>query len=403
MREILELQRTAGNAAVSALLLQRLPQEEDPHQSPAETDVGTTAPERPEPGRTLALPVRQDMERRFGRDLSNVRVHTDEGSERQVTAQGADAMTRGSDVSFAPGGYRPETAEGRWLIAHELAHVMQQHGGTEGGLAGPAVLEAQADRAATAVARGWPVPALSAAPALTQHRVAMRDVGRGEQSGSAQIDELVDRLNTISNGVTYAVTDGNLTYTLIEGGAPSEFDRQMMGFIDDATTVPMRFTNRHGRIRDDAGHFTQHVFIDTWQDAYVDIDDLLAASDISLQTSLVHLLRERQVTRNYERRIGSTSLDDTSPEFRRAHESGLDAELPVVRDYFGDPSIRFIDKQNRVYRNARGDTLREHTTVRHGAGEGIEALDIRVTLHDTHRVITAEEYRALLQAERAAP
>lgn len=238
---------------------------------------------------------------------------------------------------------------------------------------------------------------------LTQHRVAVRDVGRGEQSGFARAGELVDRLNGVSTGVTYALTDGNLTYTPIEGGTPSAFDQQMMGFIDDGTTVPMRLTDRHGRLRDEAGHFTAHVEVDTWNDAYVDIDDLLAASDVSLQTALVHLLRERQVTRNYERRIGSSSLDDDSPEFDRAHERGLDAELPVVRDYFGDPSIRFIDKQKRVYRNARGDTLREHTTVRHGTGEGIEALDIRVTLHDTHRVITAEEYRALLEAERLAP
>ncbi|ALG09537.1 hypothetical protein [Kibdelosporangium phytohabitans] len=238
---------------------------------------------------------------------------------------------------------------------------------------------------------------------FVQRRVSVRDVGRGEQSGFARLGELVERLNGVSTGLTFAVADGTLTYTPIEGGTLSAFDQQMVGFIDDGTVVPMRFTNRHGRLRDEDGRFTGHVEIDEWENAYVDIDDLLAASDVSLQTSLVHLLRERQVTRGYDRRIGSPGLDGASAEFDRAHDAGLDAELPIVRDFFGDPTIRFASKQERVYRNDRGDTLREVQQARHGANEGVEALDIRVTLHEPpHRVLTAEEYRDLLRAERAA-
>ena len=50
-----------------------------------------------------------------------------------------------------------------------------------------------------------------------------------------------------------------------------------------------------------------------------------------------------------------------------------------MQDYFGDPTIHFINKEERVYRNTRGDTLREIEQHRHGDQEGVEAVNIRVT------------------------
>jgi hypothetical protein len=68
------------------------------------------------------------MEARFGHDFSRVRVHNDEKSAVTTRAYGALAYTTGSDIVFSPGQYRPETATGRRLLAHELAHVVQQAG-----------------------------------------------------------------------------------------------------------------------------------------------------------------------------------------------------------------------------------------------------------------------------------
>jgi hypothetical protein len=355
-------------------------------------------------------PARQQMERAFGLDPGTVRFDAGPGAGHAVTGLGAEASTRGSVVAFAHGRYRPDTVDGRELIAHELAHVVQQRGGTTGRLASPAALEAQADRAATAVRRGWSLPALSAASPQAQHKVAMRDVGRGEQSGFARVPELIDRLNGLSSGLTFAVdADGFLTTTEIEGGTLNEFDRQMQLFCGDTTpTIPLRFTNRHGLLGDRVSGFHESVFVDAWQSAYVDIDDLLASSDLGLETALVHFIRERQRTKNYQQRIGTATLDASEgsthrPEFLTAHSAGLDAEQAVLRDFFGDPSIHFIDRDQRIYRNDRRDTIRTKVTQGRGAaGQGVQAISIEVVLHDTRRVISADEYKQILEDERAA-
>ncbi len=356
---------------------------------------------------TLAPDERREMGRRLGRDLSDVQVHTDDAAHRAAAAHGADAVTAGNQVSVGSGAQTAGPADRRRLIAHELAHVVQQRGGSQASSvahAGPETLEAQADKAATALVRGSAMPPLSAAPAGTQRRVSMRDVGRGEQSGFARVEELVERLNVMSKGLQYDVTGGFLTYKRVEGGTLSEFDRQMVAYIDEAADIPMRFTNRHGLLGDKAVGFHWAVEVDSWLAGYVDIDDLLASSDIGLQTSLVHLLRERQLTRNYARRIGTPSLDASQPapaaEFRVAHARGIDAELAVLRDYFGDPSIRIVDANSRRFRNDRRDSIREKETARHGAEEGVLAITWEVALFPSGTVISAEEYRERLEIER---
>jgi outer membrane protein OmpA-like peptidoglycan-associated protein len=66
------------------------------------------------------------MEARFGHDFSRVRVHTDPTAARSARAVHALAYTVGSDIAFDAGRYAPDTGAGRRLLAHELAHVVQQ-------------------------------------------------------------------------------------------------------------------------------------------------------------------------------------------------------------------------------------------------------------------------------------
>ena len=77
-------------------------------------------------GQPLAPEVRAFVEPRFGYDFGRVRVHTDARAARTTRAVGARAYAVGRDVVFAPGEYRPDTAAGRRLLAHELTHVVQQ-------------------------------------------------------------------------------------------------------------------------------------------------------------------------------------------------------------------------------------------------------------------------------------
>ncbi len=64
-----------------------------------------------------------------GYDFSGVRIHTDGKAAESVRAVNALAYTVGRDIVFDAGQYRPQTHEGSRLIAHELAHVVQQHSG----------------------------------------------------------------------------------------------------------------------------------------------------------------------------------------------------------------------------------------------------------------------------------
>lgn len=69
------------------------------------------------------------MSSRFGSDFSAVRVHTDAESTALNQQLNARAFTTGTDIFFNEGQYRPHSAEGKKLLAHELTHVMQQESG----------------------------------------------------------------------------------------------------------------------------------------------------------------------------------------------------------------------------------------------------------------------------------
>ncbi len=77
-------------------------------------------------GRSLEQDTRRLMEDRFGADFSGVRVYTDHSAHDAADRIQARAFTVGEDVVFGEGEYAPETTEGKRLLAHELAHVVQQ-------------------------------------------------------------------------------------------------------------------------------------------------------------------------------------------------------------------------------------------------------------------------------------
>jgi len=119
--------------------MQRQPSEAEELQakpSPAQTPIGgetTIAPALGDRiqslragGRPLDPITRAFMEPRFGHDFSQVRVHTDAAAAEKARVLHARAFTLERDVVFGAGQYAPTTDAGRALIAHELAHVVQQ-------------------------------------------------------------------------------------------------------------------------------------------------------------------------------------------------------------------------------------------------------------------------------------
>ena len=77
-------------------------------------------------GKPLDSATRSDLEPRLGADLADVRVHDGERSDALVRMLGARAFAYGRDVWFGKGELRPGSADGRRLIVHEVAHVLQR-------------------------------------------------------------------------------------------------------------------------------------------------------------------------------------------------------------------------------------------------------------------------------------
>jgi Domain of unknown function (DUF4157) len=77
-------------------------------------------------GQPLSANERSFFEPRFGRDFSQVRVHTDVPAAESAGAVNARAFTMGQDIMFGAGQYASRTDSGQKLLAHELTHVVQQ-------------------------------------------------------------------------------------------------------------------------------------------------------------------------------------------------------------------------------------------------------------------------------------
>ncbi len=79
-----------------------------------------------EGGLPLSKSVRAFFEPRFGRDFSDVRIHAGQAAAETVGAINALAYTAGNHIVFGAGQYAPHTDAGKRLLAHELAHTIQQ-------------------------------------------------------------------------------------------------------------------------------------------------------------------------------------------------------------------------------------------------------------------------------------
>lgn len=98
-------------------------------------------------GSAIEAPVRQSMESAFGADFSGVRVHTDAAAASLAASVQALAFTSGRDIFFGRGKYQPGSSSGAHLLAHELAHVLQQGAGASPLVApaAPAALQRKPD------------------------------------------------------------------------------------------------------------------------------------------------------------------------------------------------------------------------------------------------------------------
>jgi peptidoglycan/xylan/chitin deacetylase (PgdA/CDA1 family) len=128
------------------------------------------SPGHPVDAGTLAF-----MEDRLGHDFSHVRVHTDARAAESAHAVSALAYTVGRHIVFGAGRYAPGTGEGRRILGHELAHVVQQGGLDAPGARAPLRVagseepaEREAEAAAAHASSGAPMQRLRAVTPVVQ-------------------------------------------------------------------------------------------------------------------------------------------------------------------------------------------------------------------------------------------
>jgi len=128
-------------------------------------------------GSSLPGPLMRKFESSLGADLSGVRVHTGGESATAASSVGAKAYATGQDIHFGAGQYDPGSSGGQHLIAHEVAHTVQQRGGAPTRqhkleVSSPHdAAEHEADHAADAMVSGTPATVSSGGLAIARKAV----------------------------------------------------------------------------------------------------------------------------------------------------------------------------------------------------------------------------------------
>jgi hypothetical protein len=181
---------------------------EEPHQTHQalerrainQTRPGTVPPVVDEvlrsAGQPLDLNARGFMESRFGHDFSQVRVHADARAAESARAVNALAYTVGRNVVFGANEYAPATQRGRGLLAHELAHTLQQRNATG---APPStdphgIFESSADAAGRDIANGQAVSHEFPACGIGLSRALVSPDGFDDQQLAQELKRVTERL-----------------------------------------------------------------------------------------------------------------------------------------------------------------------------------------------------------------
>lgn len=218
-------------------------------------------------GSPLPTEARARFETSAGTDLSDVRVHSGPASASAAEQLGARAFTTGRDIHFAAGQYEPGHSSGLHLLAHEVAHTVQQRGGARGAQTKLQVsepgdaAEQAADQFADHVVHGGVAPTLTTAPADVVYRTPAAPSWGGvtgvRDLGKLTIDALPDFVAstlTAPRAINAHPLDPAIKHLTWELYDPS--DRMVAGFSTlpgqpTSTTTPFniepsQFTNSKG-------------------------------------------------------------------------------------------------------------------------------------------------------------
>lgn len=320
-------------------------------------------PTRP-PDTRLPNSLAAAMRRSLGFDVSQLPVHHDAPLPADVAASAT-----GHELRFAPGRYRPDTSAGRWLIAHELAHVGQQLRGARGITTGdPAGREAEADQAATAAMLGQPVALTHAAPfGQPQHKLA---------SNEPSDEELAALIARVKN------KDGQIAPIILPAAAPGPTVKEKNPYLPIAVTNPAGSSGLTALERTGKRSETHHGAPGSAGDLIRSVEDT--------QSALVNQAGKPVVTKEI-------ASDKTSRGVTFASKDG--ATLPHGTPVTGRDAELFLGSSEKTARNLTRNAAATSETSTFKTFNGtkltINGFDAGGDFHE-HEEITGRESRRML-------
>jgi len=171
-------------------------------------------------GQSLDAGVKSRMESAFGESFSGVQVHTDANAAGISDNLNARAFTVGDQIAFGAGEYQPGTLISDALIAHELAHVVQQRGGgasvefKQNGAAEIGALEDDADQAAVgAILSTWGGAGMGLANVARNAMPNLKSGLRLQRCGKSKREDEETEVRVISPQITEARATGRMMVT----------------------------------------------------------------------------------------------------------------------------------------------------------------------------------------------
>ncbi|MDX3454898.1 DUF4157 domain-containing protein [Streptomyces sp. ME02-8801-2C] len=265
-------------------------------RTPSAKDIVSGAGQPLDPG------VRRELEERLGHDLSRVRLHTGRDADRLTELLGADAVAVGQDILFREGAYRPGTADGQRLLAHELLHTVQNPHGL-------GALRAGRELGAVSV----PQQAIE-----REAESAARELVRG---GESTVGAAPDTAGAVEEG---QATPGWLRYATVDA------DRMRAEAVDPATLVDRLAGGVLRSLRGDPTDASGRVRLQ------------LARMSQELEDSVIERLEDRLLTPEYERLLDLADRAGPGPvELQPA-----DVPLPEI-DLFEELGVERIHWQKK--------------------------------------------------------
>ncbi|MEU9120280.1 DUF4157 domain-containing protein [Streptomyces sp. NPDC048506] len=225
-------------------------------------------------GQPLDLGVRRELEEQLGHDFGRVRLHTDRDAGQLAEMMGADAFAVGQDIFFREGAYRPGTADGRRLLAHELLHTVQNPHGS-------GALRAGRDLGAVSLPQET-VEREAESAARTSVLDALRASARQEEPAAAEVEP-------------GQATPGWLRYATVDA------DRRRFEQLDPATLVDRLANGVLRSLRGDPEDLSGRVRMQ------------LARMGPELQDSVLDRLEVRLLSSEFDRVLDLTAEAETAP------------------------------------------------------------------------------------------